>query len=189
MTVDIISIITQVVSLLLVSGSLIFVGMQMRQTHAIERANAQRHLITQWQEWLGIPGQDTSMFEDVRACMHDYPGSPAFKRQRFFSWAFHALWISEQGLYQANDRLINKASFNRMVSATLAIMATPGGRQWWEEAKLLVGDDIREYLERQLAGGGDDLPPPFYELATHFKAPDAQDAPAIAPSPEPEVPA
>jgi hypothetical protein len=185
MTLDNISIITQVVSLLLVSGSLIFVGMQMRQTHAIERANAQRHLITQWQEWLSIPSQEASMFEDVRACMHDYPGSPAFKRQRFFSWAFHALWIAEQGFYQANDRLINKASFKRMVSATLAIMATPGGRIWWEEAKLLVGDDIRDYLERQLAAKGDSLPPPFYNLATHFKMPGTKDA--MAPSPEPKV--
>lgn len=189
MTMEIISIVTQVGSLLLVSGSLIFVGRQMRQTHAIERANAQRHLITQWQEWLSIPSEDASMFADVRDCMHDYPGSSAFKRQRFFSWAFHALWIAEQGLYQANDRLINTASFDRMVRATLAIMATPGGRQWWEEAKLLVGDDISDYLALQLAGSVDKLPPPFYDLATHFKAPDAQHAPAIAPSPEPGVPA
>ena len=41
MTIEIISIITQVGSLLLVSGSLVFVGMQMRQTHTVERANAQ----------------------------------------------------------------------------------------------------------------------------------------------------
>lgn len=188
MTIEVISIVTQVGSLLLVSGSLIFVGRQMRQTHAIERANAQRHLITQWQEWLRIPSQDASMFADIRDCMHDYRGSPAFERQRFFSWAFHALWIAEQGLYQANDRLINKASFDRMVRATLAIMATPGGRQWWEEAQKLVGDDIREYLERQLAGSAERLPPPFYAIATHFEAPDGQGISTPAPGREQAAP-
>jgi hypothetical protein len=170
MTIETISIIIQIVSVLLVSGSLIFVGMQMRQTHMVERANAQRHLITQWQEWLGIPSQDASMFEDVRECMHDYLGSPAFKRQRFFSWAFNALWIAEQGLYQANDRLINTASFDRMIAATLAIITTPGGQQWWAEAKQLVGDDIRVYLERLLAGSPEKLPLQWHTIATHFKA-------------------
>lgn len=175
MTIEVISIVTQVGSLLLVSGSLIFVGRQMRQTHAIERANAQRHLITQWQEWLSIPSQDASMFAAVRDCMHDYLGSSAFERQRFFSWAFHALFISEQGLYQAKDGLMNKVSFDRMIAATLSVMITPGGRQWWAEAKQLVGDDIRDYLELQLAGSPDALPLQFHDMATHFEVPAAND--------------
>lgn len=37
--------------MLLVPASLVFVGMQMRQTHAIERGNAQRDLLNQTRDW------------------------------------------------------------------------------------------------------------------------------------------
>lgn len=168
MTLQDLSLLAQVFGVLLVSGSLIFVGLQMRQTHAVERANAQRHLLTQWQEWVVSLSHDAGAFDDVRDCLHDYFGSPPFKRTRFFGWAFFALFICEQGLYQSREGLINKTSFDRMIGVVLSIIATPGGRQWWTEASQLVGPDISAYLNRQLAGGPESLPPPFHEMATHY---------------------
>jgi hypothetical protein len=168
MTLQDVSLLAQVFGVLLVSGSLIFVGLQMRQTHAVERANAQRHLLTQWQEWQNSLALDESVFADVRDCMHDYSGSTVFKRQRFFAWAFFALWICEQALYQSQEGLINKVSFDRMIGCMVSIIIMPGGAQWWEEARQLVGADISAYLNRQLAGGPESLPPPFHEMATHY---------------------
>ena len=51
MTLQDFSLIAQIFGVLLVSGSLIFVGLQMRQTHAIERGNAQRDVLNQTQRW------------------------------------------------------------------------------------------------------------------------------------------
>lgn len=168
MTTETTNLIVQILSVLLVCGSLIFVGLQMRQTYAIKRANAQRHLLTQWQEWQNSLTIDPSVFADVRDCMHGYAGSPALKRQRFFAWAAFAIWICEQGLYQSRDGSINKTSFDRIVAAMVAVILTPGGRQWWAEFSLLVGDDIREYPDDVLAASAESLPPPFYKLATHY---------------------
>ena len=167
MTLQDVSLLAQVFGVLLVSGSLIFVGLQMRQTHAVERANAQRHLLTQWQAWLQMT-DDASAFADVRECMHDYLGAPALKRQRFNAWGFFPLLICEQALYQSQERLINKVSFDRMIGVMLAIIARPGGRQWWTEAEQIVGGDIRDYLAGQLAGGAECLSPPLHVVMTHF---------------------
>ena len=51
MTLEDLSLIAQIASVLLVPASLVFVGMQMRQTHAIERGNAQRDLLNQTRDW------------------------------------------------------------------------------------------------------------------------------------------
>ena len=180
MSLEQVSQIAEIASVLLVPASLIFVGMQMRQTHAIERANAQRHVLTQWQEWLKSIAGDADMFADVRDCMHDYLGSSEFKRHRFFAWAFESLWIAEQTLYQWNEGLINEKPFVGSIDAVLAIISTPGGRQWWVDAQKLVGGDIRDFLAGRLAGDEHSPQLPLYELATHFRAPQAQSAPAAS---------
>ncbi len=171
MTLEQISLIAQIVSVLLIPASLIFVGMQMRQTHAIERANAQRHVLSQWQDWMNSLARDADAFADVRDCLHDYSGAPEFKRQRFFAWAFESLWIAEQTLYQWEEGLINEKPFVGSINAVLAIIITPGGRQWWVDAEKLVGSDIRDFLAKRLAGSAETLPQQWHELATHFRLP------------------
>lgn len=171
MTLEQLSLIAQILSVLLIPASLIFVGMQMRQTHAIERANAQRHVLTQWQNWLNSLTYDAETFADVRDCLYDYRGSSEFKRHRFFAWAFESLWIAEQTLYQSEEELINEKSFNGSINAVLAIITTPGGRQWWVDAERLVGGDIRDFLTKRLADEAGNLPPQWQELATHFRMP------------------
>ncbi len=176
MTLEDVALVAQIVSVLLVPASLVFVGMQMRQTHAIERANAQRHVLTQWQEWLKSIARDADAFTDVRDCLHDYTGQDEFKRHRFFAWAFESLWIAEQSLYQWNERLISEKPFVGSINAVLAIIITPGGRQWWVDAQKLVGGDIRDLLASRLAGHGESLPPQWDELATHFRVPETDSA-------------
>lgn len=171
MTLEQLSLIAQIASVLLIPASLVFVGMQMRQTHAIERANAQRDVMSQWQDWMNSLSQDASAFADVRDCLHDYSGQGEFKRHRFFAWAFESLWIAEQTLYQWEEGLINEKPFVASIDAVLAIIITPGGRQWWVDAEKLVGGDIRDFLAKRLAGKADNLPPPWHEQATHFRIP------------------
>ncbi len=176
MTLEQLSLIAQILSVLLIPASLIFVGMQMRQTHAIERANAQRHVLSQWQDWMNSLAQNAEAFADVRDCLHDYAGQKEFKRHRFFAWAFESLWIAEQTLYQWNEGLINEKPFLGSINAVMAIIVTPGGQQWWVDAQKLVGGDIRDYLAERLAGNAIDLPQQWQDLATHFRLPETDGA-------------
>ena len=171
MTLEQLSLIAQIVSVLLIPASLIFVGMQMRQTHAIERANAQRHVLSQWQDWMNSLSHDAEKFADVRDCLNDYSGASEFKRHRFCAWAFESVWIAEQTLYQWEEGLMNEKPFQGSINAVLSIIVTPGGRQWWVDAEKLVGGDIRDFLNKRLTGGADSLPPQWQELATHFRIP------------------
>ena len=51
MTLDVFGLIAQVLGLVFVAASLVFVGVQMRQTHAIETGNAQRDIWNQTRDW------------------------------------------------------------------------------------------------------------------------------------------
>ena len=173
------SLVAQVIGVLLIPASLLFVGLQMRQTRVVERANAQRDLLSQCQVWTSLLIHDAGMFADVRDCLHDYDGQSPFKQNRFSGWAFHLLFICEQSYYQRRDRLINEQSFQGNVAVMLALLQTPGGRQWWLEAQKLVGRDIGTYLARRLAGGAENLPPPLYQLVSPLRAPEAETAAPI----------
>ena len=58
---------------------------------------------------------------------------------------------AEQALYMRRERLINEASYRGFVGVIVAIVATPGGRQWWARARVPLGDDITDLVEQELA--------------------------------------
>ena len=79
MTLQDLSLIAQILGVLLVSGSLLFVGLQMRQTHAIERANAQRDLLDQTRNWWLLGVEDEAMFDTISAGLQDFRGLSRFQ--------------------------------------------------------------------------------------------------------------
>ena len=79
-----------------VVASLIFVGNQLRQGQAVERAKAQRDLLVQARDWFTLLSGDEQKFEAVRSCLQDFDGADDFDKERFNAWAFNMLLIVEQ---------------------------------------------------------------------------------------------
>ena len=98
MTLEDLSLIAQIASVLLVPASLVFVGMQMRQTHAIERGNAQRDLLNQTRDWWMTCVRDEAIFDAYRAGLADYASLSRYQKARFSTLSFNLFHIVE-GIY------------------------------------------------------------------------------------------
>ena len=105
MTLEHLSLVVQIVSVLLVPASLVFVGMQMRQTHAIERGNAQRDILDQTRAWWMLCVSDEAMFDAFSKGMVNYRSLNRYQQARFSTLGFNIFHIVEGVFWQSRERL------------------------------------------------------------------------------------
>jgi len=172
MTLQDLSLIAQILGVLLVSGSLLFVGLQMRQTHAIERANAQRDLLDQTRNWWLLGVEDEAMFDTISAGLQDFKGLSRFQQGRFNAWGMSLHHICEGVFFQNKSGLIMPTSHEGYTIAFLAVIKTPGGLQWWAEASKVGNVEFCTYISKRLAADGATLPS-WIELLPHYRLPNA----------------
>ena len=175
MTLQDLSLIAQIVSTLLFPASLVFVGMQMRQTHAIERGNAQRDLLNQAREWWMICVSDEAMFDAFCKGMADYHGMSRFEQARFSTLGYNLFHIVEGVFLQDRDKLLADAMSEGYYIAFLSIINTVGGRQWWDEASKVGNAEVCRYLSARLAAESASLPlwsdlNPFFRISAAAQA-------------------
>lgn len=175
MTLENFSLIAQILGVLLVSGSLIFVGLQMRQTHAIERGNAQRDLLNQTRDWWMTVAQDEETFDTFCAGLADYAGLNRYRQARFNALGWNLQHIIEGVYFQHKAGLVMASSHDGYMIAFLAILNTPGGRQWWAEASKVANAELSAYLSARLEAEAKSLPR-WTDLLPHTLAPSRTEA-------------
>jgi hypothetical protein len=170
MSLQALSLIAQILGVLLVSGSLLFVGLQMRQTHAIERANAQRDLLNQTQSWWLLGVQDEAMLDTISAGLQDFKNLSRFRQARFHVWGMNLHHIVEGVFFQNKSGLIMPTSHEGYTIAFLAVIKTPGGLQWWDEASKVGNVEFCTYIAKRLTEDGASLPS-WTDLLPHYLLP------------------
>lgn len=150
MTLETIYYIGQTVAVVLIFGSLIAIYLQQRQSHTFELNASHRDLLKQAREHFDLLSYDEVLFDDVRLCLNDYKSETPFRRHRFRAWCMNAFTILDQANYLNRDGLMNAAAHERTMAYGLAVLRTPGGRQWWEESLPLVNDELVEYYSTLL---------------------------------------
>ena len=152
---------------LIVVGSLIFVGYQLRQTSMIERAKAQRDLLFQARAWVSMSSRDRERFEAICTCLDDFDGADAWSREQFNSWAFDVLLLFESVIYTSKEGFVHEGSFERFEQLVLSIARTNGGRQWWDHAYHVIGTDVGDHIKARIEELGDAVTP-WNELWPHM---------------------
>ena len=146
MTLQDLSLIAQIAGVLLIPASLFFVGLQMRQTHAVERANAQRDLLNQMRDWWMLTAEDETVFASFSAGLADFATLGRYRQAKFNALCWNLGHIVEGAFWQHQAGLINASSHNGYIMAWLSIIGTPGGRQWWEETSQIVNIKFATYV-------------------------------------------
>ena len=183
MTLEDISLLAQIVAVLLIPASLVFVGMQMRQTHAVERGNAQRDILEQTREWWIQCVEDEETFDTLVAGLANYAALSRYRQARFNALGWSLQHIVEGVFFQHKASLINASSHEGYMVAFLAIINEPGGRQWWDDASKVGNAELCSYLSARLAAEASTLPL-WTDLLPFFGVPAGGPAPAqTAPQP------
>lgn len=167
MTLEALYFVASIAAALGVIASLIFVGFQLRQGQLIARADSQRDILKQAIELHLRTSENSEAFESIRQCIQEFDRAPMDKKKDFNSWAWNLLLVFEQSIYMFRDGLMNEGSFVRFEGAVLSMINTPGGRQWWESMKDVVGKDVGEHLMKRDSTDGT-LVFSFYDVFPHL---------------------
>ena len=176
MTLEDISLIAQIAGVLLIPASLVFVGLQMRQTHAIERGNAQRDALDQTRAWWMLCAQDEETFDTFTAGLANYAKLSRYRQARFNALCWSLNHIVEGVFFQHKAGLINASSHEGFVIAFLSIINEPGGRQWWNDAAKVGNAELSSYLSARFAAEASTLPR-WTDLMPFFRNPIVQVSP------------
>jgi hypothetical protein len=173
MTLEDLSLIAQIVSVLLIPASLLFVGMQMRQTLAIERGNAQRDILDQTRSWWMLCVSDEAMFDAFSKGLKDYHGLTRFQQAKFSTLGFNLFHIVEGVFWQSREKLFTDSMREGYYLAFLSIINTPGGRQWWQEASRVGNSEVCDYLTARVTAEAQTLPQ-WTDLNPYLRMPGAK---------------
>lgn len=144
--------------------SLIYIGIQVKQSSALARATAQRDLYQTYQNYLSKVAEDGDL---VRRGLHDFASLGKSE----------AIWFNSRLAPFINhlDLTIrmHKSGFETEDNVDLygelfmSIVCTPGGKVWWEMMRQSLAIEGRKYVEKRFANP-ETLPPPLHETAPFF---------------------
>jgi hypothetical protein len=158
MTLQDIAAIGEAVGGLAVLITLVYLAYQFRQTARLERAAGQRDLLSQVRSWIELTVVDPDLFPVLQRGLNDWNSVSPSEKERCSGWAWSLLFIAEQALYMHRDGVIHVISYKGFLDAALAVVATPGGREWWIGARNIIGDDISDYVDDALERRAPDAP-------------------------------
>jgi hypothetical protein len=138
--------------------TLVYLAYQFRQTATLERTAGQRELLGRCRDWVELTTVHEGLSGVLRKALADWDSATADEKERFNGWALSAALQAEQALYMWREGLINEASYRGFIGVAVAIAATPGGRQWWTNARVALGDDISDLIDRELDSRPADAP-------------------------------
>jgi len=179
MTLEALYEVSQIVAVVAILGSLIAIFFQMRQGQKIARAASQRDLLNHAAEFIKLALDNPTVLEDIRRGLMEYDNAPTVTKSNFSTWAWVYMFIMEQCIYMNKDGLITKSSFDGFETGALGIISTPGGHQWWQHTKKIIGVDVSRHLDARLTALGGKTPP-YYELLTQFAPIESTDNPNLS---------
>lgn len=130
--------------------SFVYLAYQLRQTATLERTAGQRDLLSRCRDWVELTTVHEGLAPVLRKALADWDSATPDERERANGWALSAALQAEQAFYMWREGLINEVSYRGFIGVAVSIAATPGGRRWWEFARIALGDDISDLIDREL---------------------------------------
>jgi hypothetical protein len=125
-------------------------GVPVSPDAAIERTAGQRDLLGQCRSWVHLTIQNEGLTEILRKVLADWDSGTPEEREKGSAWMLSAALQAEQALYMRKERLINETSYRGFIAVAVSLAATPGGRLWWTQARVALGDDISDLIDQEL---------------------------------------
>lgn len=156
MTLENIYYIGQTVAVVAILCSLVAIWFQMRQSQKMERASAQRELLDRVSEFT----RNISVEENDHFIlgMHDFESAPYETKVFLHATLSEFVFITESALNMHKDGFFSEGTWAGIEGAMLGMLRTPGGQQFWDYFRHIVGFEIADHLNKRLADIGTDGP-------------------------------
>lgn len=142
-----------------VVASIGYLALQVRQNSRFSKAASQQVFISQSAGRLRALVDEPQNLRIARSALEGFhalaPDDQAVAHALFNEWITHF----EQAYYLHSAGLLPDSVFDTSRAIALSLLSSPGGSQYWEVGKALVGPEVRRHLDAQLAAGA--LLPPL----------------------------
>jgi hypothetical protein len=156
---------------LAVLATLIYLGVQTRQTKQIATGDAARNVIVDFQHLWSALSETDEFTSLVRRGVNDWPSLNKTEQLRVHSFFIHLVIHFESALSQEY-----LPDLKEMVAAwednLLGLIQSPGGREWYDTCQYLFASTLRDRINGRLSRP-DSLPPawpatlPWWGLDVH----------------------
>jgi len=154
--------------------TLLYLAYQLRQTAVIERTAGNRELLSRCRDWVELTTTNPGLAEVLRKALSDWGSATPEEKERANGWMLSAALQGETALYMWRAGLINKASYQGFIGVIVAVASTPGGRIWWDSARIPLGDDISDLVDEELSSRPHDAPS-WIDIFPHLRSDGYQD--------------
>lgn len=168
MTLETIYYIGQTIAVFAILASLFAIWLQMRQSQKIERAAAQRDLLSRVSEWSRHISTAGKGSDDFLQGLLEYEKSEAAVQMQVNTALGELVFICESALNMRNNGFFSDGTWAGIEGATIAIIRTPGGSQWWQYGQNFIGFEIVQHLKKRLAETDSDAPT-FLDILPTFR--------------------
>ena len=139
-------------------ASLFAIWFQMRQSQKMARAAAQRELLWRVSEWSRQINSVNENSDNFNRGLLEYESSDASVQSIINGVLSEFVFICESALNMRNDGFFSDGTWAGIEGATLALLRTPGGQQWWGYSQHFIGSEIVERLNARLKEIDPDFP-------------------------------
>ncbi len=143
--------------------TLIYLAMQIRQSTQLSKASAQQllsHQLSTYQERIVANPERLRVFRSAMVSWDRLSSDDQAVAHLLFGQIVNHF---EQTYYLNETGLVPTAMFDTYRALALSLIQSPGGSEFWKAMQLMINDEIREYLDAQLAQKID-LPPPLPQI-------------------------
>lgn len=141
----------EIIGAMAVVLSLIYLAIQVRQNSNMARAESQLRLLANFREFSNaLKGKDPTAFGRGLQC---YPDLPVAEDGTFRGHLWDALHFFQCALALYESGTLDEEAYAGFESTIAAMLATPGGRRFWQEAKHFLVRRQVQALDARIARG------------------------------------
>ena len=159
MTLETIYYIGQTVAVGAILASLVAIWFQMRQSQKMERATAQRDLLDRVSMFTRSMTQDEADLWLLG--LHDLTGASSGVDFMMDKKTSEFLLLTEAAFNMHNDGFFTDGTWTGIEGYMISILRTPGGQQYWDYKKNVIGFEISKHLTARMNALGPDIPTVF----------------------------
>jgi len=151
MSLEQVSLASQIVAALAVVGSLIFVGMQLRQNDRTQRGNSLQSVLDGYRDRTFLPGIASANVVDIWARgMNSLDSLDANEKRQFWFIILNEL-LHMQAIQKLRElKMIGDVDYDAWLSYTASLVRTPGGAALWPTAKRVITPTVTAAIDAYL---------------------------------------
>ena len=169
MTLEGIYFISQIIAAISIVASLLFVGVQLRQSDRTQRAGSLQSMLDGYRDRTFLPGITSGEVMDIWARgLPSIDRLDANEKRRFWFILLNEFMHMQHVMKLRELKMIEPEDYDAWLSYTASLAKTPGGAALWPVAKKVMTPTVMTVIEAHLTGHPDQ--PSFIDLNQLFAA-------------------